>query len=469
MAPGLEVRKLVEGSAGRRQEHNTALTGRLGVGVGLGHRCAEVGAGDIGDLAVEGLGKIPCRLPDQIGARHPREEVGEGGDPALLGSPAGDPVDPPIAGQGLAGRIAVGGLGVIDEAHAPDVPDGLHPVGQPRKAEQAIGDIGGRDAEAPDRSVGGRRVLPVMATGKRARAVEVGDLHRPVPGGVIQLALQGIDAPTDGLGGGDRHDGPAVRRLGLGTDPLPPGIIDPDDRGIPGALVQEDPPLGGHVALHAPMSVQVVRRDVEEDGDVRLKAGGKVKLVGRKLQDIDRAAMHVGQVQDPHPDIAADAGIPARLGADMADQGGGGRLPVGTGDGDDMRALVGGRQVDGTGEELDVAKNLDPGLSGHLDGPVGLGMGQGHAGRQHEGVKLGPLGDREIDNLEPFRLSRSQALGALVPNRDLCPSGQEGARGGQSGPGKPEDRDGLAFEAANRDQAPSPTSASASRGQGWPA
>ena len=67
------------------------------------------------------------------------------------------------------------------------------------------------------------------------------------------------------------HDGAAVGGGDLGADPLAPGVVHADHGGVALALVQQDPALGGDIAVHAAVAVQMVGRDVEQDGDVGLR------------------------------------------------------------------------------------------------------------------------------------------------------------------------------------------------------
>src|SRR5579872_718109 len=106
--------------------------------------------------------------------------------------------------------------------------------------------------------------------------------------------------------------------------------------------------------------------------DVRI--GGNIGVGVLDLEHIDGAAVHILEVQNADADDAADAHVAAGLAADVADQGGGGRLAVGAGDGDDFGTLVRRGGGDRAGEQLDVAHDLDAGFPGLLDRPVRLGM-----------------------------------------------------------------------------------------------
>ena len=197
--------------------------------------------------------------------------------------------------------------------------------------------------------------------------------------------------------------------------------------------------------------LQVIGRDVEDDGDVRLQARGQVELVGRELEHVDGAAVHILQAQHPDADVAADAHVAASLAADVADQRRGCRLAVGASDGDDLRPLVRRRSRDGAGEQLDVAHDFDVGRPGLLDGPVWLGVGQRHAGREHQRRELQPVGAAQILQHQPLGLGGVSGSRTFVPHHDLGAAGAQSARRSKAGAGKAEHGDLLSLETADRD------------------
>ena len=85
-------------------------------------------------------------------------------------------------------------------------------------------------------------------------------------------------------------------------------------------------------------------------------------------------------------DIAAHLHVAAGLAQDMRDQRRGGRLAVGAGDADERRVRRDAGPL--AAEQLDVADDLDAGARAPLDRPMRLGMGQRHAGREHEAPKI---------------------------------------------------------------------------------
>ena len=95
VAAHLEIGELVEGGAGRRQQHHGAgnvLAARAGREAAVDCR-REVAAAGIGDLAVERRRELLGRVADQEGVPHALEIGRERRDPAFLGKAAGDPVD----------------------------------------------------------------------------------------------------------------------------------------------------------------------------------------------------------------------------------------------------------------------------------------------------------------------------------------------------------------------------------------
>jgi hypothetical protein len=290
-----------------------------------------------------------------------------------------------------------------------------------------------------------------VAARQGAGADQIGDLHHPVGRRVIEHAGQGVHAAAERPARADRPDRAAVGARHLGAEPLAVGIVDAHHRGIAGALVQQHALLRGDVVVHVAVAVEVVGRDVQHHSGVRLEAAREVQLVGRALQDVHRAAVHVGQVQHADADVAADVRVAAGGGQHVAQQGGGGRLAVGAGDRGDLGLLVRGRGVHGPGEQLDVAQHLDAAGAGAAHGPVRFGVGQRNAGRERDRLQGRPVGSREILDVEALGLGGGAALGTVVPGDHLRPAGLERARGRQARPGQAEDGHLFALETSDRD------------------
>src|SRR5262245_44832572 len=94
VAAYLEVAILVEGGAGRRQQHDRLLQpGRFGVAGGKLGRPLERAGDLVGRPPLELSSEARRRLPDQISLANAREEARERGDAAGLRLAARDPED----------------------------------------------------------------------------------------------------------------------------------------------------------------------------------------------------------------------------------------------------------------------------------------------------------------------------------------------------------------------------------------
>ena len=401
------------------------------------------------DLGGEGLGG----LADQIGVGDAAKQREQVGDAAVLGAAARDPPDARIAGQGLFRRVRVGGLGIVDEQHAAEAGDRLHPMSQAGEGQQAPHRLVAAEPYGAHGGVGAGGVLGVVAARQGDGRGQVGDalvpLHQPTTAQADPVHV--VDA---------RHPSVvAVRRRHCDRDEggQPPGdalaigVIDADHGDGALGLFLKDAALGGHIAGHAAVAVQMVRADVGQHRHVRAEAAGQVQLVGRDLDHIDGVRRRLGQGQHPDADVAPHMNRAARLAEDPADQGGGGGLAVGAGDGDDLGPLHLGQRRQGAGEQLDVAHDPHARVLGHLDGPVGRGMCQGGAGRQDQGGELRPVRAGQVLDREAFGLGLEAAGQAVVPQHGYGAPGPERAGGGQTAAPQPENRDAPSFKTGDGD------------------
>ena len=225
----------------------------------------------------------------------------------------------------------------------------------------------------------------------------------------------------------------------------------------------EDMSLGGDIALHAAVPVQVIGRDVGQDRHVGREAVGQVQLIGRGLDHIDGVGRRLRQGQHADAYVAADMDGETRLLQHPADQGGGGGLAVGAGDGDDLGPPGLGQGGDGAGEQLQVADHRNVRGPRLIHCPVRARMGQRRARRQHQGGEAGPVGARQVLDREPFRLRLHASGHAVVPEDRPRAAGLQRARGRDAGPSQAEDRDPSALMAGNGDHASSAASASTGR------
>src|SRR5262249_21738451 len=63
-------------------------------------------------------------------------------------------------------------------------------------------------------------------------------------------------------------------------------VINRDDGGIGSLLMREDLLLGGDVAFHTAMTVEMVGRDIQQPGDGAMQAWRQIELIRRKLEHI---------------------------------------------------------------------------------------------------------------------------------------------------------------------------------------
>ena len=83
-------------------------------------------------------------------------------------------------------------------------------------------------------------------------------------------------------------------------------------------------------------------------------------------------------------------------------------------------------------------------------------MGQRHAGGQHQGVELRPVGVGEVNQGQALGRGGVPGGGVLVPKGDLGPARLQGAGSRQPGAAQAEHRDALAFKSADGDHLAGP-------------
>ena len=172
VAACLEVRELVEGGAGRRQQHGgLAVVARAGGGAGRAHRRlqrADRGASARGRRGRPRSRRRPCRSGSPRGrcpdaGRRLRKPPGLGLPPAIqkmLAKLASD----------FSRRVGVGGLAVVDpDARARRGRPPPCGAAGPRKLGKPGGRLLRRQAERADGGVGDGDVLPVVPAAQVAR------------------------------------------------------------------------------------------------------------------------------------------------------------------------------------------------------------------------------------------------------------------------------------------------------------
>ena len=213
----------------------------------------------------------------------------------------------------------------------------------------------------------------------------------------------------------------------------------------------EDPRFRRDIPLHPAVSLQMIGAHIGQDGHIGREAGRQVQLIARDLDHIDRARRRSRKRQHADADVAADVNGHPRLFQHPADEGRGGRLAVGAGDGDHLGPLPLRQRRDRSREQFNVADDLDPGRLRLANGPVRLRMGQGRARRQDQRRETGPVGAGQVLDREPFRLGLHPAGHAVVPQHRQGPARLERARRCKAGAAEPEDGDATAFKAGDED------------------
>ena len=222
-------------------------------------------------------------------------------------------------------------------------------------------------------------------------------------------------------------------------------VVDADERDLG---LGDEPLLDRRVAGKIAMPVEMVGRDVDQEPDARRERGREVDLIGRALDDMRPPGGGRRQVEHRHADVAAHRHLAPGLLEHMGDQRGGGRFAVGAGDGDERRIRRARAAL--AGEELDVADDRNPRRIGKVDRPVRRGMGQRHAGREHEQLEAAPVGLREIDERKACGGRAFASGGAVVPGGDLGAAGDERPRGRQSRAAEAEEGDALSAHGLDR-------------------
>ena len=153
--------------------------------------------------------------------------------------------------------------------------------------------------------------------------------------------------------------------------------------------------------------------------------------------------------QDRRADIAAELRVHSGGGGEVGDQRGGRRFAVGAGDGDEGRA--GRVEPPFAAEQFDVADHFDAGLSRKRDDPMRCGMGQRHAGREHQACDFAPVGVVQIGGGNSGRIGFRHACRIVVEGDDVGAAGEQRARARQSRAAEAENRDLFAGKGRDRD------------------
>ena len=226
--------------------------------------------------------------------------------------------------EGIPAGVDIGGLGVVDET---DTADGGHVLETMRDAlerHEALADDLFLDTDDVSGYRSCHRIEDVMPSFERQ--LVFADRQR-----VGLRETVGIECGTE------------VERL---QTPVDDGIFRPIDESIVRRLVARDAELGIDVVLELKIvAVQVVRRYIEQDGDVRLEIVHVVELERTQFDDVV-VMLLAGDLQGERvADIAGEADVEACVAEDIVDKGGGRGLAVRTGDADHLGVGVAGREL----------------------------------------------------------------------------------------------------------------------------
>ena len=130
---------------------------------------------------------------------------------------------------------------------------------------------------------------------------------------------------------------PIDRGVGTGGGGGGADVVGVQHHEVVRVLRGKDALLGQRVVLESAVAVEVVGRDVEDDGDVGMELLRAFELKAGNLEHRPGlVGALVDEGHDRHADVAADQGGNAGLFQDFAEQRGGGGFAVGAGDGEDL-------------------------------------------------------------------------------------------------------------------------------------
>ena len=178
----------------------------------------------------------------------------------------------------------------------------------------------------------------------------------------------------------------------------------------------------------------MVRRDVQQDGDIEGRRLCQVELIGRQFQN-DRVLRSGGsEAEYRRAEIAADLYRDAGSLKHVMDQRRGGRFAVCPCDADQRRAVV---VFD---KQFDVADDLSSRGAGAGDDRMGRRVRQRDAGAEHQRGNAGPVRLGEIGQRNVLIGGFRAGVRIVVPCRDSRPAGHQRTRSGAAGAAESEDR-----------------------------
>ena len=229
------------------------------------------------------------------------------------------------------------------------------------------------------------------------------------------------------------------------------------------AKMREDLLFHRRVVLQRTMPVEMIGRDVQQDGCVRIEARGQVDLITRQFQHVVPPILEGREVENGGADIAAANRIEARRLQQMVGQRGCRGFSVRARDGDDGRNRPGPPPL--AHENLGIPDDLDPMRMGELRGPVRLWMGERHAGGEDKRIHRAPIDGFQIDKRQPRSFRRLATLLAVVPGQNRSPAREQRAPRRQPRHSHSENGDGLARKGVRFDHVTSASAWSIQSGQ----
>ena len=228
------------------------------------------------------------------------------------------------------GRVDVGGLRVVHEAHSVDLADQFEHVLQAGERRQRRGHAVDRGTGQAADGGGGHDIRRHVTAGQ-PRHAERHERHFAFRSTVPHHPVAHVDAEIERAGRGVLH-----LARGASTEHERLGLIGIQHAPVAGALVGEDARLGPGVAVEVGMPIQMVGRQVEQRRNPRMEGVGRLELEAAGFDDMQRVGCGRGHVRaERHADVAAHQHRVARGLEHLADERRGRRLPLRAGDGDE--------------------------------------------------------------------------------------------------------------------------------------
>ena len=199
-------------------------------------------------------------------------------------------------------------------------------------------------------------------------------------------------------------------------------FVHADHRTIRAAFGKQ-PALGREIPTHACVAIQMIRREVGENRDVRCQCPRQISLIARQFKHHDTPVLRRVQIEHAAPDVAGKFRRPARLEQDVVHEGRCRRLAVGPGDRNDARwhvVVLPARGREGLEKEPDVIVHRHPGDERERHHRIGGGIEMRNA-RAHDQprdiIEIAGVAERLAG--EAFGLGLLAGGGAVIPTQGL--------------------------------------------------